>query len=98
MLQKFFSLQFLIVELNLFHFLGEVVKVLGNEVNCDFMKPVNTSGSTRSLRKWPSNSDNETIHRNSVIPIKPCLDISKNSSHRLVIFELTNADLVQKFI
>ena len=71
------------------------------EVNCDFMvkAKIPTAGDD-NLWKWPSKSctDNQTIHKNSVIPIKPCLEVSKFSSHRLIIFQLTNAELIEKFM
>lgn len=83
--------------MTLFNFLGEVVRAGTEDVNCNFMTPVSAKDQTKSLWKWPSNSDNVTIHRNSVVPIKPCLEISKFSTHRLIIFEMTNVDLVEKF-
>ena len=43
-------------------------------MNFDFMEPANITGSgIRNLWRWSSNSksDNQTIHKNLVTPIKP---------------------------
>ena len=76
--------------------------VEGDHVNCDFMEPAHIRGSNdkRTLWKWPSSTkkDNQTIHKKSVLPIRPCLNVSKYSSMRVIVFELSNCDLVDKFM
>ena len=70
-------------------------------MNCDFMEPTNITGSViRNLWKWPpsSKSDHQTIHKNLIIPIKSCLEVSKFSSWRMILFEMINSDIVTKFM
>ena len=64
------------------------------------MEPTNITGSViRNLWRWlsSSKSDCQIIHKNSVIPIKPCLEVSKFSLWRMIVFEIINSNIVEKF-
>ena len=41
--------------------------------------------------------ENHHIHKNSVLPIRPVFGVNKYSTHRVVIYELLNAELIEKF-
>ena len=64
------------------------------------MVPLIINGETRfDLWKWPSVNDEHVITKQSILPIRPFLDISLGHSTKItVVFELLNSDLVQKFI
>ena len=48
---------------------------------------------------WPSNEDRHIIHMNSVIPIRPNLEVNfTNSSSRYVMMDLVNSDLIENYI
>ena len=70
-----------------------------DEVRVNFMVPLIIKGETRfDLWKWPSFNDEHVIVKQSILPIRLCLDISLlHSTKRNVVFELLNNDLVQKF-
>ena len=70
-----------------------------DEVRVNFMVPLIIKRETRfGLWKWPSFNDEHVIVKQSILPIRPCLDISLlHSTKRNVVFELLNNDLVQKF-
>ena len=65
------------------------------------MELANITGSAiRNLWRWSSSSksDDQTIHKNSVIPIKPRLEVSKFSSRRIIVFEVINSVIFDKFM
>ena len=81
---------------------GSVNRVDGEYANCDFMVMAKISNANeKSLWKWPSISqrDNQTLHKDYILPIKPVLDIAnEHTTRRVVVMEMKNADLVKKFI
>ena len=79
---------------------GQILESKGDEIKTNFMVPLIIKGETRfDLWKWPSINDEHVITKQSILPIRPCLDISlRHSTKRNVVFELLNSDLVQKFI
>ena len=79
---------------------GQMLGSKGDKIKTNFMVPLIIKGETRfDLWKWPSINDEHVITKQSILPIRPCLDISlRHSTKRNVVFELLNSDLVQKFI
>ena len=80
---------------------GSVNHVDGEYANCDFMEMAKvTNANGKSLWKWPSISqrDNQILHKKSILPIKPVLDIAiEHTTCRIPVMELKNVDLVEKF-
>ena len=78
---------------------GKIVKVNPETIVGNFMHPATINGVENfEFWKWPSNTDEQTISKLSVLPIHPTLDIAyKYSSNRCVTFHLSNYELVAKF-
>ena len=80
---------------------GEVTKISGDMVTADFLIPANIRKTNEKHRFWKrsSNDQNEKyeIHKNSVLPIRPVLLISKYSTNRTIVYDLMNVDLILKF-
>ena len=81
---------------------GEVLKIENGYVTADFLAPVilKQNVNDASLWKRPSSvsADIHKLEEDSILPIRPVLEISKFSNSRLVIYELLNVDLVEKFV
>ena len=81
---------------------GEVMEIEGDYVEADFFVPAKVSQMEDIVSLWkrPSMDKDEqyTVHRNSILPIRPVFELNKFSTHRMVIYELVNADLVAKFV
>ena len=80
----------------------EVMEIEGDYVEADFFVPAKVSQMEDIVSLWkrPSMDKDEqyTVHRNSILPIRPVFELNKFSTHRMVIYELVNADLVAKFV
>ena len=81
---------------------GEVLKFGNGYVTADFLTPVNLKQnySNASLWKMPASAsaDIHELEEDCILPIRPVLQISKFSNSRLVIYELLNIDLMEKFV
>ena len=79
---------------------GEVTSVDGYYLEADFYAKAKVSqmGKNSSLWKRPliGQRENHHIHKNSVLPIRPIFGVNKYSTHRVVIYELLNAELIAK--
>ena len=73
---------------------GEVLSVNGDSATITFMSPVR--GSTQHWI-WPARKDIETLKRQSVLKVRPRLEVSRMGTVRLVIFDLVNYEIVEKF-
>ena len=80
---------------------GEIVAIDDDYITADFFVAANLQGED-DKRFWKRSSDDQnekyTIHKSSILPVHPVLDVSKYSTNRNVIFELLNADIILKFI
>ena len=80
---------------------GEVIKIDEETLTIDFLAPVHLKQNytDASLWKKPSKSlsDVQQLEKCSILPIRPVLRLSKCSNRRIVIYELINADLIEKF-
>ena len=83
-------------------FPGEVIEVIGDTVRVDFLVPPTVLKMEKggSLWKRPSSDqrENHILHRNSVLPIYPVMTINHCSTRRVVIYQLLNYDLAEKFM
>ena len=83
---------------------GEVKSVTSNNVNFDILIPatVPSMEGSGSLWKRPSlascRSFNYTLDRESILPLHPVMVINMYSTHRVVIYEIVNFDIAEKFI
>ena len=81
---------------------GEVLKIENGYVTADFLAPVilKQNVNDASLWKRPSSvsADIHELEEDSILSIRPVLEISKFSNIRLVIYERLNIDLVEKFV
>ena len=83
---------------------GEVKSVSSNTVNIDILIPatVPSMDGSESLWKRPSlascTSFNYTLDRDSILPLHPVMIINKYSTHRVVVYEIVNIDIAEKFI
>ena len=56
---------------------GQILESKGDEIKTNFMVPLIIKGETRfDLWKWPSINDEHVVTKQSILPIRPCLDIS----------------------
>ena len=82
--------------------LPTVVEIETDHITADFLKPVFLNQNYNQLSLWKKpcelNKDQHRIEMQSVVPIRPVLGLSKFSTRRLVIFELSNVDLIEKFL
>ena len=80
---------------------GEVKKITEDTVNADFLTrtTVPKMNVDESLWKRPSyvHTYNYTLHRNSVLPFYPVVTINRFSTHRVIIYQVMNYDLAEKF-
>ena len=81
---------------------GEVIKVQGEYIEADFLVQVSIAQMKKdsSLWKRPSmdRSERHKVHRSSILRIRPALELNRYYTHRSIIFELTNAGIVEKCI
>ena len=81
---------------------GEVVRLDENSVTVDFLQKTVLKQDKENLSLWKNPSechpDRHTLEFDSILPIRPVLSITKFSNSRLVIYELKNSDIVEKFI
>ena len=81
---------------------GEVTRTYGDMVTADFLIPANVRQSNEQSRFWKRSSEDQAekyeIHKNSVLPIRPVLSLSKYSTNRTIIYDLVNVDLIMKFV
>ena len=81
---------------------GEITKIEEEHVTINFLIPHqnNKDNDNKDLWKWPSEhqTDEHKLHMSSILPIRPVLGISKFSTNRIIIYELVNADIIQKFV
>ena len=79
---------------------SEVVSLNGGTVKLNCLHPVVIGGKEKfRFWKWPSSLDIQMISKESVLPIRPMLDVSKqHSNRRKVILELNNFDMVKNFL
>ena len=79
---------------------GQILESKGDETKINFMVPLLIKGETRfDLWKWPSVNDEHVTSKQSILPIRPCFDISLlHSKQGNVVFELVNSELIQKFM
>ena len=79
---------------------GEIVAIDDDYIAADFFVAANLQEDDKRFWKRSSDDQNEkyTIHKSSILPVRPVLDVSKYSTNRNVIFELLNADIILKFI
>ena len=73
---------------------GEVLSVNGDSATITFMSPV--KGSKRYWI-WPSRKDTQTLERPSILKVRPRLEVSRMSTVRVVVFDLINHEIVNKF-
>ena len=78
-------------------YLEVVQKLEDDHVNCSFMK--RHGAATGSLYwSWPSVSEEYSVHKQCILPIRPCVEVTlKYSSNRNIVFILQNEDLINKF-
>ena len=83
-------------------YLEEVLEVDAGGVKIDFLHPVFLKQNDNGVSLWkrPSElqADRHTLETDSILPIIPVLSLSKYSNSRVIIYELINADIVEKFI
>ena len=81
---------------------GEILEIQGDNITIDFLKPVVLKQDKEGLSLWkrPSvySADRHTLESESILPIRPVLSITKYSNSRIVIYQLVNVDIVQKFL
>ena len=82
-------------------FPGEVTNVEEDFIEADFYVKANIKQSGTSASLWKRSSidqkENYKIHKNSLLPVRPVFGVNKFSTHRCVIFELLNAEYIEKF-
>ena len=83
------------------YYQGEVIKVEDDYVEADFLIQASIAQMEKgsSLWKRPSldRSERHKLHRSSVLPIRPVLELNRYSTHRTITYELINDDLLKKF-
>ena len=64
-----------------------------------FAKAGNGKRNVVCLWKHPSQDqkENHWIHSNSVLPVRPVFGVKKYSTHRMIVYELLNSDVIDKF-
>ena len=64
-----------------------------------FAKAWNGKRNGVSLWKHPSQDqkENHWIHKNSVLPVRPVFGVDKYSTHLMILYELLNSDVIDKF-
>ena len=81
---------------------GEVKEVTADSVNIDILVPAKAPNMdmNESLWKRPSltMNYNYTLHRNSILPFYPVMVINRYSTHRVLIYQVVNFDLAERFI
>ena len=82
---------------------AEVNEVSTNNVNIDILvrATVPNMDGSESLWKRPSLANsgcNYTLDRDSILPFHPVMIINKYSTHRVVIYEVLNIDIAEKFV
>jgi hypothetical protein len=81
---------------------GEVLSVEKNYATISFLAPITLKQDPNDLSLWkqyPSQiSDIHRLENDSIFPIRPVLHISKFSNSRIVIYELLNVYLIEKFV
>ena len=57
------------------------------------------SASSSSVWKMPSleKRERQKVHKLSILPIRPDFGVNQYSTHRIVMYDLLNADLIDKF-
>jgi len=72
--------------------------VNGDSATITFMSSI--KGFTRYItgfaRIWPARKGTHTLQRQSVLKVRPRLEVSRMNTLRLVIFDLVNHKIVQK--
>ena len=77
---------------------GEVLEINGDTAKITFMSPLkNNRVSNKQFWVWPTKPDVQLVHKNSILQIRPRLDVSSLSTIQLVVFELLNKDIIKKF-
>ena len=83
-------------------YLGEVISSSGDMVTADFLLPASVRQSNEESRYWKRSSEDQDeiyeIHKNSVLPIRPVLNLSKYSTNRIIVYDLVKVDLIMKFV
>ena len=81
---------------------GEVLRVEEDYVTVSFLAPIELKQDKNNLSLWKQLSiqvsDVHRLEKDCILPIRPVLNISKFSNRRIVIYELLNADLIEKFV
>ena len=82
-------------------FPGEVKSVTGDTVEMDILVPAKVPNmkAEESIWKRPSLSCKSCykLHRNSVLPFHPVITVNRYSTHRVMVFQLLNYDIAEKF-
>ena len=83
-------------------FPGEVTHVEDDHLEADFYLKAQIAQMEKNASLWKRPSierrENHRIHKSSVLPIRPVFGVNRYSTHRIVIYELLNADLIEKFV
>ena len=81
---------------------GEVIIVQGEYIEADFLLQVLIAQMKKDSSLWKrplmNISERHKVHRSSIFPIYPVLELNRYSTHRTIIFEPRNADVVEKSI
>ena len=77
--------------------------VVNEIVNVDILVSATVPNMAQeSLWKRPSLDKtfgfNFSVHRNSILPFHPVLTVNRYSTHRVIIYEVMNFDLAQKYL
>ena len=82
-------------------FPGEVKSVQREEIEVSILFPtkVPSIATGESLWKRPSLTAKSVykVHRDSILPFHPVMSINRYSTHRIVIYEVHNYDIAEKF-
>ena len=68
----------------------------------DFLIQAGVPQMNKNLSLWKrasiDGSERHRLHRSSVLPIRPVLELNKFCTNRIIVYELVNADIIEKFV
>ena len=77
---------------------GEIIEINGDFLGLELYAKVG-SASSSSVWKMPSleKRERQKVHKLSILPIRPVFGVNQYSTHRIVMYDLLNAELIDKF-
>ena len=81
---------------------GEIINVETEHITADVLQPISLKQDYSQSSLWKkspeSSKDQHRLEISLLLPIRPVLGLNKFSSGRIVIYDLLNVDLIEKFL